>query len=132
MSKKVQVLIYAKKDHLLLRLKLVDNRGGFWQNITGHVEPHEAIERAAQREVKEEIGLDCLLSPLPYQFSFHDRFGHDVTEYVYFAHVDESFKPNLSEEHSAYEWKCIHDITPEDFGYPSNYKALEILREIFR
>ena len=82
---KVQVWIYTQNPsdrtyHFLL-LKTRPERGGFWQPVTGGVDPGEALEVAALREAKEETGLAFLHTPVPLgrSFEFESR-GKTVGE----------------------------------------------------
>jgi dATP pyrophosphohydrolase len=54
----IQVVIFtqteAGRDYLLLRR--VQSHGGFWQSVTGSLEPDETHLEAAVREVYEETG----------------------------------------------------------------------------
>ena len=54
----VQVWLFrrqaAQREYLVLRR--TDARGGFWQPVTGRVEPGETLASAARREVLEETG----------------------------------------------------------------------------
>jgi len=74
----VQVLLRTEEGTYLL-LKRTERDGGFWQPITGVIEPGESPLQAAVREVREETGLDLEelvapprppLLPLPYVHAF--------------------------------------------------------------
>ncbi|GBC81930.1 Octanoyltransferase [bacterium HR10] len=56
-AESVQVLLRTPEGRYLL-LKRVEHEGGFWQPVTGLVEPGESPIQAALREVREETGLE--------------------------------------------------------------------------
>jgi len=65
----IQAIVFCREDeriHYLL-LQRIQDRGGFWQPVTGRVEPGEEFARAARREVREETQLD--LAPIDLNFS---------------------------------------------------------------
>lgn len=72
----VHVLVFDKKGRLLLQKRSLnkDVAPGKWDtSVGGHVNPGEDILEAAQREMKEELGISgCRLDYLyAYQFSNH-------------------------------------------------------------
>ena len=123
LKKKVQVIILAKSEILLL--KLAENRGGFWQNITGGVDDGEAFDQAAVRELWEETGIRASVIEIPFEFNFVDRWNCLVTEKVYLCKLEQKINPTLSEEHSAFLWKKIHEISSADYGYETNFKPIK-------
>jgi 8-oxo-dGTP pyrophosphatase MutT (NUDIX family) len=122
-KRKVQVIILAESEILLL--KLAENRGGFWQNITGGVDENEDFSHAAIRELWEETGIKASVIEIPFEFNFVDRWNRAVTEKVYLCKLDQKINPALSEEHSAFLWKKIDEISSTDYGYETNFKPLE-------
>ncbi len=123
-KKKVQVVVIAKDQ--LLRLKFNAKKSGHmngFQNITGSVEENETFLEGAHREVIEEIGLDAHLIELDFEFSFKDRWGHEVKEKSFLFFLDHTPQITLSDEHELFEWKPITEIKSEDFLFPSNFEA---------
>ena len=49
-------VVPMRPDGRILVLKRSASRGGFWQQVTGRVEPGESAEAAARRELREETG----------------------------------------------------------------------------
>lgn len=126
-KKKVQVIILAESEILLL--KLAENRGGFWQNITGGVDEGEEYLEAAKRELFEETGIKASVGELPFEFQFVDRWNCLVTEKVYLCKIDKKTTPQISDEHSEFRWKKISEITKEDYGYETNFQPIEWIRK---
>jgi len=77
-AESVQVLLRTPEGKYLL-LKRTERDGGFWQPVTGLIEPGESPADAALREVREETGVNLedvippdrpRLLPLPYVHAF--------------------------------------------------------------
>ncbi len=100
-------------DGRVLLLRRTPDRGGFWQQVTGRIQPGEAPEQAAQRELSEETGADAMVRDLRYRHAF----GLDpalagaaapsirlVEERAFSALLPAGFEPRLSPEHSEWRW----------------------------
>jgi dihydroneopterin triphosphate diphosphatase len=57
----IQVVIFDGDggDRRYLLLHRIENHGGFWQTVTGSLEPGENHIQAALRETKEETGISA-------------------------------------------------------------------------
>lgn len=75
----------------VLVLRRVPAKGGFWQPVTGRIEPGETPSKAALREVTEETGLSGTLTDLHFVHQFM------IEPTLLGAHAP---KPYLCEEHS--------------------------------
>jgi len=115
-------------DGRVLLLRRSPARGGFWQPVTGRIEPGEEAAAAARRELREETGADVDVAPLGYRHSF----GLDPTlvppkrpglrvcdETAFWARLPAAFAPRLSDEHEALEW-----CTPEEAAARPRYAGL--------
>ncbi|HEY6331011.1 MAG TPA: dihydroneopterin triphosphate diphosphatase [Blastocatellia bacterium] len=62
----VQVVIFADDSgsRRYLLLHRIESHGGFWQSVTGSLEPGETAIQAALRETKEETGISALVARL--------------------------------------------------------------------
>jgi len=128
MHKKIQVVIIdcSRKAPKLLLLKTNNERGKFWQNVTGSVDGEETYFQAAKRELLEETGISSdNIFDLDTNFKFKDHDGHTVIEQVYVALLEETpteikLDPH---EHVDYKWKALSSIGMNDFKFPTNFEA---------
>jgi lipoyl(octanoyl) transferase len=65
-------VVPVRADGRVLLLRRSPERGGFWQQVTGRIEPGESPEQAARRELREETGADLPVL-LAVVCSFRDR-----------------------------------------------------------
>lgn len=106
-------VVPVRADGRVLLLRRSPERGGFWQQVTGRIEPGESPEQAARRELREETGADLPVAPLGYRHAF----GLDpsinrvrpgalvvVEEVAFAARVPDGFEPRLSGEHTEHAW----------------------------
>lgn len=92
------VVIYAQNSGRVLMLQRRDDPD-FWQSVTGSLEAGESASLAAQREVKEEVGIDIPaegLSLLDCQRS---------VEFELFAHLRRRYAPGVT--HNREHWFCL-------------------------
>ncbi len=141
-----QILVYCyrlvdnRPEWLLL--KRCPARGGFWQGVTGAIEPGEPLEQAALRELREETGLipeSISQTSLKYTITVRPEwaanYNYDpkvkqLVEYVFVARLSDSAVPILSDEHTEYCWKTASEAITM-FKWPKNAQALmEIASEI--
>jgi 8-oxo-dGTP pyrophosphatase MutT (NUDIX family) len=122
-KQKIQIVTIAENQLLLLQFaKFYD--GGF-QNITGSVENGETFQQAAERELFEEIGIRENLIDIDYTIQFNDRWGFEVIEKIFLCELDKIPKITISEEHKSYKWVPCEKITPQDFVFPTNFRAFQ-------
>ena len=102
-------VVPLRADGRVLLLRRSEARGGFWQPVTGRIEPGEAPEAAARRELLEETGADLPVVPLGYRHAFgldpevnRVRPGALVVaeETAFAARLPDGFAPRLSDEHA--------------------------------
>ncbi len=102
-------VVPVASDGRVLLLKRAPARGGFWQPVTGRIDPGEMAIEAARRELREETGADVAVEPLGYRHGFaidHEVMGRPpgpvrgADEEAFAARLPEGFVPVLSDEHT--------------------------------
>ena len=109
---------------------------GFWQSVTGSIEPGEPLQQTAQREVREETGLDYPLTAFrdwhqqntfEIRNEWRHRYAPDVThntEHVFSLCVPAVTEITLSPtEHRAYRWMPLAEAAQQCFS-ESNREAI--------
>ena len=101
----------TRPDGKVLLMRRTQARGGFWQQVTGRIEPGEDAAAAARRELREETGADLPVRPLHYVHGFAlagalaGKAGEGLStgqETAFAADLPEGFEPRLSGEHEAW------------------------------
>jgi lipoyl(octanoyl) transferase len=100
-------------DGRVLLLRRSEARGGFWQQVTGRLEPGESPAEAARRELREETGADAPVLDLGYRHAFAldpsiNRVSPAkvflVEEQAFAARLPAGFEARLSDEHAEHAW----------------------------
>lgn len=93
-------------DYKFLVLKRREDKGGFWQSVTGGVKEGENEIIALKRELKEETGISEYrkLINLRYSYSFSLPHLGELMENVYAVEVSPHIEIILSPEHTEYRW----------------------------
>lgn len=132
-KRKIQSVIFycdAKSRKHFLLLKVNEKRGLYWQNVTGGVNKEEKFKAAAIREAKEETAVDekniVNLIKTNIKFKFHDRWGKDVVEKVFFIHCDKKWDVVIDpSEHCDFKWVREDKLNKRSVEFATNTLALE-------
>lgn len=134
-NNQVEVIVFKKvgSDYLFLMLKRTSKKGGFWQPITGNVDPDESFQAATKRELFEETGIEnpVRIFDTNYSFEFFDD-GRNQTEKVFAAQVSTETPVTISSEHDEFIWANYNDCQKNYLKYPGNKKGLEALMFILK
>ena len=79
------IFIFNKNGEMLLQQRAVKkyHSGGLWSNACcGHPRPSEEINTAAQRRLKEELGIQTTLTKV-FDFIYKTDFSNGLTEYEF-------------------------------------------------
>jgi len=134
-KRKIQVaVVYCdqSKQKQLLLLKLIPERGGHWQNVTGHVETGETLQEAAIRELIEETSISqshAQLIDAKFSFDFTDRFKMERSEHGFIAWVDTNIIELDKTEHTEFKWISLNQVTKEDLGFSTHWDLIKIVKE---
>lgn len=110
--RKIQVIIFRKNPNMeILMLKVIPERGGFWQCVTGKVEEGEEEMDAAFREVREETGISgdkvkhVLKDIYSFEYLKNNRKIHEtVFGFEVFPDIEIDTTNNVYTEHTEYAW----------------------------
>ncbi len=135
----VLVLIHTADLQVLL-LERAD-KPGFWQSVTGSLEPGETTRDAAIREVREETGLEAVHYGLAdwqtqYEYEIYPHWRHRYapgvtrnTEHLFGLELPAPLPVTLEPcEHLRYEWVGWREAAIRVFSW-TNVAALRHLGE---
>ena len=137
----IQVLIYPvrkiNEDWEYLMLRRVENRGGFWQGVTGAPENDETLSEAAKRELYEETNYkpsNLIKTDISYIIPMEDRWidiypvgTKEIPEYLFIAKIDETRPPKIDPiEHNDWKW-CSYEEAMELLSLEDNKRALDFV-----
>lgn len=136
-----RVLILDPSDRVLLLFDDRDEaREAFWYPPGGRIEQGETPQQAAQREVREEIGVDVEVGPLVLRcrarFAYRGRL-YDQDEWHFVAHTDRPERlvsregDNEAAAVAAHRWWSLADLeATRDVLFPD--ELTEVLRRVVR
>jgi 8-oxo-dGTP pyrophosphatase MutT (NUDIX family) len=140
-TKKAQVLIAAidntSHSFKFLLLQTNEQRGKFWQNVTGKIEGDETFEEGGLREAIEETQLNIEtivdIVDLGLSYDFTDQRGRKVHEKSFLIICDKMWDITIDpKEHQAYKWINQDEVEEGIVKYRSNLEPLEKAKLILR
>jgi len=133
----VLVVVHTRSQVLLLER---EKPAGFWQSVTGSLEPGESPIDAAVRELLEETGFqrgaDIRDLQLEQRFAiapqWRERYAPDVVENIEHAfalNLRGAIDPRLNpDEHREFRWLSV----TEALRQASSYTDTAAIRRVFR
>jgi 8-oxo-dGTP diphosphatase len=88
-------VIIADARGILLQQRAMEPRRGLWTFPSGYVDRGEQVERAAEREVREELGMSVRLTHL---LGVYSEPGNPVVLVVYTGEALSDAAPMIQEE----------------------------------
>jgi dihydroneopterin triphosphate diphosphatase len=140
-KKPVSVLVVIHTPALEVLLLERARHPGFWQSVTGSQEGNEPLLETARREVREETGIDSVMTSFTdwqlanrYEIfaEWRHRYAPGVTqntEHVYSlclpGQIDVTIAPD---EHLAYRWLPWREAAAACFSWSNRDAILELPR----
>lgn len=112
----IVVFIYTRDpEPYFLLLKRSQNRGGFWQPVSGGIEQNEQPTQAIKREVFEETGISNIINILDFDLSYEYETTKNgvpmkMKDICFGAEVSQISPIYLSSEHSEYKWCKVDEV----------------------
>jgi len=127
----VEGYVFTEAPRRYLLLRRIPSRGGFWQPVSGKVEPRDRDRSAAVlREVQEETGFSQVrrILDLDFVFGFRGSDRGPWRVHAFAVEVSSPGPPRLSPEHDAGEWLAYRDAL-ERLYWPDNRDSLRRLAQ---
>jgi isopentenyl-diphosphate Delta-isomerase len=122
------VFIFNNKGEMLLQQRALGkyHSPGLWTNACcSHPRPGERVEEAANRRLKEEMGIDTALEKA-FDFIYRTEFDNGLTEYefdhVYTGTYSGALRPD-NQEVKDYCFRSMEDIEDDLLQRPEKYSA---------
>lgn len=121
------IFLFDKKKRLLLqkRAKTKYHSGGLWSNTCcSHPRPGEKIEKAAQRRLKEEMGIGANLKKIMkvhYRLKVGDLIENEI-DHIFIGFFEGKPRPNKNEV-EGWQWKKINEIIKDQKKNPKKYTS---------
>jgi len=131
----VQIFLFTRNPEFkVLILKRTQERGGFWQPLSGGIEEGETVYDTIKREVFEETRIQDIIKiiDLNYNFTFKAPISRKWMRDICFAvEIERSYDIRLSNEHDEYKW-CNEKEAKKLLKWKYNLKAFKKLLKTIR
>lgn len=107
-------VIIARDGRIFLQQRAMEPRKGLWTFASGYVDRGEQVERAAEREVQEELGLPVRLTHL---LGVYSEPGNPVVLIVYTGDMAGTEPTVQADEISAIGWFAADALPPLAFDH---------------
>lgn len=120
------IFIFNSSNELLLQQRALHkyHSAGLWTNTCcSHPKPEEEIGKAAQRRLREEMAIECKLTPA-FTFIYKVGFDNGLTEHEYdhvFVGLTDDFPEINKEEAEAWKYMSLAKIKEDIARHPDNY-----------
>lgn len=140
-TKKAQVIIAAidntSHSFKFLLMQTNEQRGKFWQNVTGKIEDDETFEEGGLREAIEETALNIEtivdIVDLGLSYDFTDLRNRKVHEKSFLIISDKMWDIKIDpKEHQAFKWIDLDQVEEGIVKFRSNLETLEKAKLILR
>lgn len=124
----LSVFVFDRAGQLLLQRRAADkyHSSGLWANsCCGHPRPGEPVIDAAQRRLREEMGIACQLQSA-FSFTYRADVGRGLTEnevdHVFVGRFDGQVSPEPREV-DAWRWISLAHLVAEVEAEPDQFAA---------
>jgi isopentenyl-diphosphate delta-isomerase len=122
------ILLVNEQGEMLLQQRALEkyHSPGLWTNACcSHPRPEETTIKAANRRLKEELGMSATLTEI-FQFTYKAELAHGLIEHeidhVFLGITNENPIINLTEVMS-YKWINLTDLKMDIIAHPEKYTA---------
>ncbi|MFR0691119.1 isopentenyl-diphosphate Delta-isomerase [Enterobacterales bacterium AE_CKDN230030158-1A_HGKHYDSX7] len=122
----ISVYLFNRAGELLLQRRAAGKYhcGGLWSNTCcGHPYPDESAQHAAERRLREEMGVQVALHKL-FEFSYRLELSNGMTENEYghlFGAVDEQPPRPDPQEADAFRYLALPELEAEMAAHPERF-----------
>ena len=107
-EKSCGAVLFKRQRDGSLKYALLHHEAGHWDFPKGHQEKNETEERASEREIREETGIDDIeiVNGFKEGVRYFFKKGEETVykEVIFFLARTMTEKINLSSEHTGYAW----------------------------
>lgn len=122
----LSVFLFNSRGEMLLQRRAAAkyHSGGLWTNTCcSHPRPGEAVDQAARRRLREEMGIDCPLEPA-FEFTYRAQVGPGLVEHeydhVFLGRYDGEPAPS-GDEVEAWRWVPVDALAEEVAAAPERF-----------